>query len=212
MYTYFLFFGIVELGLLGLPIAGYFISKRQLLSMRQLVCFYCFILVIGFGRIFNFSFRGDFFDMLLPIGIYLGYCILVFSLLKFNNKIFRLVTFIIGFIPIIAGYIIATVGFLAIMMISGEMGATKSIDLQDGFYYREYTYGYATSSDGGTIIEVYKSPFWFPIIEKRLLTKKISCLQNNTDNLNVKLDISKDSYNLKIFSKDNLQFDTLIQK
>jgi hypothetical protein len=212
MENLFLYSGIVELGLLGLPIVAFIISKRQILSRRQLFCFYSFLAVLGLGRIFNLSFRGDAFDMLLPVGLYLGYCILVFYLLKIDNKFFRLVTFIIGFIPIVLGYIMATVGFLGVMMISGELGATKSTDLQDSFYFREYGYGNATSSDGGTIIEFYKSPKWFPIIEKRLLTKKVSYLQYNTDSLNVKIDLIKDKYNLKIFSKDSLQFDTLISR
>ena len=212
MDDFFLFSGIVELGLLGLPIVAFTIAKSQFLSRRQLVWFYSFLAVIGLGRIFNLSFRGDVFDMILPVGLYLGYCILVFYLLKIDNKFFRLTTFIIGFIPIVLGYIMATIGFLGIMMISGEFGATKSTDLQDSFYYREYGYGNATSSDGGTIIEFYKSPKWFPIIEKRLLTKKVSYLQYNTDSLNVTFDLNKDSYNLKIFSKDSLQFDTLISR
>ena len=212
MDDFFLFSGIVELGLLGLPIVAFTIAKSQFLSRRQLVWFYSFLAVIGLGRIFNLSFRGDVFDMILPVGLYLGYCILVFYLLKIDNKFFRLTTFIIGFIPIVLGYIMATIGFLGIMMISGEFGATKSTDLQDSFYYREYGYGNATSSDGGTIIEFYKSPKWFPIIEKRLLTKKVSYLQYNTDSLYVTFDLNKDSYNLKIFSKDSLQFDTLISR
>jgi hypothetical protein len=101
---------------------------------------------------------------------------------------------------------------LGVMLISDELGATKSIYLQESLYYREYNYGNSTSSDGGTIIELYKSPIWFPIIEKRLLTKKVSNLQYDTDSLNMTLDLNKDSYRLKVFSKHNLQFDTLISR
>jgi hypothetical protein len=212
MANIFIFIGIVELGLLGLPILAFTIAKSQILSRRKIFWFYSFFGVLGLGRIFNLSFRGDVFDMILPVGLYLGYCILVFYLLKIDNKILRLTTFIIGFIPIAHGYIMATVGVLGIMMISVELFATKSTDLQESFYYREYDYGNATSSDGGTIIEFYKSPIWFPLIEKRLLTKKVSYLQYNTERLNVTLELNKDSYNLKIFSKDSLQFDTLISR
>ncbi len=212
MNDFFLFFGIVEFGLFGLPIVAFAIAKIQLLSRRKLVWFYSFLGVIGLGRIFNLSFRGDVIDMLLPVGLYLGYCILVFYLLEIDNKILKLATFIIGFIPIVLGYIMATVGVLGVMLISDELGATKSIYLQESLYYREYNYGNSTSSDGGTIIELYKSPIWFPIIEKRLLTKKVSNLQYDTDSLNMTLDLNKDSYRLKVFSKHNLQFDTLISR
>jgi len=209
----FLFFaGVIELGLLGLPIAAHIISKRQLLSRRQLVWLLGFLAVIGLGRMYEFSFRGDVLDMLLPVGLYLAYCILVFDLLHVDHKIIRRVTFTVGCIPIVVGYIFATIGALGVVMIGAQLDATTTIDLQERYFYREYTYGHAVSDDCGTIIELYTSPSWFPIIEKRLIAKKVSSLQYKTDSLQVALDVREDAYDLCITSKDGLQYDTLIPR
>ncbi|MBS1560663.1 MAG: hypothetical protein JSS89_03580 [Bacteroidetes bacterium] len=209
----FLFFaGVIELGLLGLPIAAYTIAKRQLLSRRQIIWLCSFVAAIGLGRMYEFSFRGDALDMILPVGLYLAYCVLVFNLRYVQHKIIRNVTFVVGCIPIVVGYISATTAALGVLMIGAELGATRTIDLQESFYYREYSYGNAISDDDGTIIELYTSPSWFPIIEKRLITKRVSSLKYNTDSLRVALDVREDSYDLQIRSNDGLQFDTLIAR
>ena len=212
MITFLFFAGVIELGLLGIPIAAHIISKRQLLSRRQLGWLFCFLAVVGLGRMYEFSFRGDALDMILPVGLYLAYCVLVFNLRYVQHKIIRNVTFVVGCIPIVVGYISATTAALGVLMIGAELGATGTIDLQERFYYREYSYGNAISDDDGTIIEVYTSPSWFPIIEKRLISKRVSSLQYKTDSLQVALNVREHSYDLRIRSNDGLQFDTLIAR
>jgi hypothetical protein len=51
---------------------------------------------------------------------YLAYCFLVLSVLKIKRRLFRIPLLGIGVLPIILGYLLSTIGFLALLVIAAD--------------------------------------------------------------------------------------------
>jgi hypothetical protein len=119
---------------------------------------------------------------------------------------------IITFLPVAAGYLISTIGFFGVMLISSDLEANNMVTIGQNAYYREYGFGNATSSDGGLKIDLYTYSKWFPIIEKKIYSKQISVNEHNTENLRVALHKDSERFNIKIYSNDSLQIDTLVDQ
>ena len=212
MDDYFIYFGIIEFGLLFIPVCAYLLWKKLKTNKNYLMTFYSFIVFLGTLRLFNLTFYGDIFDYVLPIGVYLGYCILIFYSLLIKSRFLKLISFIIGLTPVIIGYVVATVGFVGIILISANLVPEKTVKINDKLYFREYSYGNATSSEGGKEIEIYKRVTTLPFIEKRILKQRMSDLRFNVDSLKINLDETDEQYKIRIHSNDKLQFDTLVLK
>ena len=185
---------------------GFKFDRAFLIGMASLIG------ILGLGRIFNYTPRGDFLDFILPSSIYIVYCYLAYHLQGLKPKLLRVVALILAFFPVGIGYLISTIGFFGILLISSDLEPNKSVDIGQNSYYREYGYGNATSSDGGLKIDLYTYLTWFPIIEKRIYSKQISTSEYNTESLRVALHKISENFNIKIYSKDSLQIDTLVDK
>ena len=212
MSDFFVCFGIIELGLLLIPVLAYLFYKKFKTNIKYLVSLYSVIGLLGIARFFNLTFYGDLYDFILPIGVYFGYCILISFSLQINNRFLKLTLRILGLIPVIIGYIFATGGILGIMFIIGDLVPEKTVKINDKFYYREYSIGNVTSIDGGKEYQFSKQITLLPFIEKRILKQEISYLHYDTDSIVVKVDETKDQYKVSYFSKDKLQLYTVLTK
>jgi len=203
---------LAEVGLLGSPIVGFFLYRRFKLINKFFFWSFCVIALLALARLFNITFKGDLLDLLLPIGVYTLYCFIILHALLIRNIFLRIVTFIIGFIPIAGGYLFATIGVLGVFFVFGEQEPIRTVDINKKYYYREFGFGNATTSWGGTRIEIYESLFLLPFLEKRILQKDFDSRYYETDSLNVKLDGENDLYKVKIYSGNKLQLDTIMNK
>lgn len=212
MKDYMIYFGVIESGLLIIPVIAYLVYKKRLINKRYTLYFCLFFGLLSIGRLFNLTFYGDLSDYILPTGIYFGYCLLIFYSLKIKNKLLKFSTFILGLIPVGLGFIAATFGIFGIMMLSGGIGTTKSVAINDKIYFREYVLGDPTEADGGKTIKIYKPITFLPFIEKEILSEDMSYPRYDIDSINIKLSETDKQYSVRIFSRDKLQVDTLLKR
>src|SRR5258706_7124238 len=137
---------LAELGLLGSPIAGFLLYQQFKKDSKFFLCCVAAITLLGVGRLFNITFKGDLLDLILPIGVYILYCYFTSHSLLINNTLVRISAFIVGFTPVAVGYIFATLGILGVFFVFGVQEAVKTVDINPRYYYREYGFGNATTS------------------------------------------------------------------
>jgi len=207
-----IYFFLIEIAFLASPFLGYLLYKKFYNDKKIILCLLGSISILSLGWYFDITFKGDIFDFLLPISLYITYCYLVFSLFQVQNKLVRITTCFIASLPIMVGYLVATVGLLGLIMISTDFESHRTVTLSKNTYFREYVYGNVTTEDGGMKIDVYEYLTWFPIFEKKIFSKQISIMRYEINDLKIKLTPTLDKYKIQIYSKDSLQIDTTIEK
>lgn len=78
--------------------------------------------------------------------------------------------------------------------------------------YRTFNYGGALDRKSGSKVEIYSLPLTYPIIEKRICVFDLNDSYYKRDNLSVRIFPKNDNLEVKIYSNDSLQIDTLINK
>lgn len=162
---------LIEFGLLLIPSLAYLIYNRKLVNKKIMLIFssLCTIIVLSIlGRI---SFRIDFIDLLCLQVLYFFYCILICYCLKIRIKIIKIGTLIVGIIPVILGYLLATIGFLIVIEISSAFADYKLTKMDETHYLKESHYGFAFSETSGTTIGIYQTWKNIPGLEKKLFNE-----------------------------------------
>ncbi|WP_423147070.1 hypothetical protein [Rubrolithibacter danxiaensis] len=207
-----IYFFLIEIGLLATPILAYLLYKKFSINKNIIAWLLGSLSVLALCWFFDISFKGDTLDFVLPISLYISYCYLMFHLFQLKNKLAKFFACFVAAVPILAGYLVATLGILGLMMVSLDFESERTVDLGNDSYFREYGHGNATTDDGGLKVDVYKYLPWFPLLEKRIFSKRLSLMRYETSNLNIKLTTSGDQYNIRIYSNDSLQIDTTVRR
>src|ERR1035438_3984683 len=72
-----------------------------------------------------------------------------------KNKIIKVLSIVIMIIVFGVGYLISTIGLLALGWVSMEYNPTKCIRINNSTVYKEYSHGIVTSSWGGVSVCLY---------------------------------------------------------
>jgi hypothetical protein len=201
-----------ELGLLGGPIIGLLLYALFKENRKFIFLFLSVLAFLGLFRLFNLSFKVDSLDLLFPIVFFIAYCYLFFHFQLIDNKFLRVISLVVGSIPIIFSFLFGIIGIFGVGMASADEVSDKTVNLNNSCYFRVYQYGNAISEKDGTRIEIYKSGNFLPFIEKRILQTELDRKNFETDSISVKFVESQSKYLIEIYSKHILQVDTTITK
>lgn len=208
------YFTIIEFSLLGFPILAFLLFKNLKNSKnyhKSFLILLVFLSIYYVLKIFGFSIVGDMPDIIMLCLTYLAYTILVSFVLLVPMKIGKIIIFIIGLFPILIGYIFSTIGFFGLIMILAELETTNINNLTDNYEYREYGFGNATTSSGGTEYDFYKKYKLIPF-EKKIASLKMDYRDYEFKNLNIEFNETVENYRIIIKSEETIQIDTLIKK
>jgi hypothetical protein len=105
---------------------------------------------------------------------YMAYCHIVFSLFYIKNLLIRYFLLISGLIPIVAMYIMATVGFLGLLLIINDYAAPpKNVEfLEDGLICQKTDWGAAMTDEGYTV-HLYRRWKVLPFLQLEVFTNII---------------------------------------
>ena len=203
---------LTELGLIGGPIIGLILYSLFKGNRKFIFSFLSILAFLGLFRLFNLSFKADSLDLIFPIVFFIAYCFLVFHFQLIDNKFLRVISLVVGSIPIIFAFLFGILGIIGVGMASADEVSDKTVNLSNSCYFRVYQYGNAISEKDGTRIEIYKSVNFLPFVEKRILQTELDRKNFETDSISVKFVESPSQYLIEIYSKDILQVDTTITK
>ena len=197
-------FAITQIGLLVSPFFALMLFLLFRENRKFIISFVCILALLWIFSYSGITFKQDSLDLILPIGIFVFYCFMLYHAIFIYNNFLRIIIFIIGFIPILVAIVFVITGYSA--EIPGKVAT-----LGNQYYYKEYQYGSAIS-ESGTRIEIHKTVRRFPFIEKRILIKDLNIPEYDTDSISIKFKETPQKFKIEIYSKDKLQVDTIIDK
>jgi len=158
-----------------------------------------------FYALTDWSLGGITFDTVLIAFAYLAYCGLVAVSLNIHNLLLRLSVFLLGLVPILIGYTLATVGALGLAFVVGDYIPEQTGRLDSRFTYRITTFGNATTEAGGNRVTLLRSYRLLPGLEREVFTKKLDYRDYPLDDLAVTIDSSESSRIIvRLLSGDSL--------
>lgn len=122
------------------------------------------------SAVFGIRFTHQTANVLAFILAYFSYCYLAVSAWLIRNKFIRFATMALACIPMAMGYLLATLGLLALVFIVGEW-VSPPVQIQrmnDNLYCATTTWGMA-ASDSGYTVHLYKHWAILPFLEKEVL-------------------------------------------
>jgi hypothetical protein len=203
---------LTALGLIGGPIIGLLLYSLFEGNRKFIIGIISILALLGLFTLSNFSFKSDNLDLLIPIAFFIAYCYLVFHFQLIDNKAFRGISLVVGFIPIIFVFLFGIIEIIGAGLASAHEVAYKKINVNGNYYFRVYEYGNAISDMDGTSIEINKSVDNIPFIEQRIFQIELNSKYYKQDSISVKFVESPTHYVVKIYSKDILQTDTTINR
>jgi hypothetical protein len=133
-------------------------------------------IVVGIATIAaldGWSFRGVLADAVVVSIAYAIYCLGAFSLLRLRPRMAAIACAAVALLPVAFGYIGATIGILGVGLALGDEVPIYETDLTPRISCRVRTFGNATTSDEGYVLELFHHPWPAPFLEKRIATKRI---------------------------------------
>ena len=167
-----LILSMIYLSVLGAPFVGFFISSGPY-SLKALL-----FTAIGCMATISLAMTLDIRFSWQPLnamawGIwYLGYCVLVFSLLRLKPRwLGRLLTFV-GTVPMLALAAISVLGMMVLFFVAGDL-MPQHRQSQDGLVCTVYTSGNATTAYNYHDVHLTKPWPWLPLLERRVDVNRI---------------------------------------
>jgi len=175
-------------------------AKKWFLVGHTVLC-----IPLVFYALTDWSLGGIKSDTVLIALAYFAYCGLVAVSLNIHNLKLRLPVFLIGLIPVLLGYILATVGALGLAFVVGDCVPEQEGRLESRLTYRITTFGNATTAEGGNRIALLRSYHLLPGLEREVFTKELDYRDYPLENLTVTIDSSGSSGTLvELLSGDSL--------
>lgn len=121
-----------------------------------------------------------------------------------NNKPVKIFGVVI-MIPIFGlGYLLSTVGILGLAFMVSDYDPTRRIELSNNLEYRETSIGNAISARRGRRCEVFEKMSWFPLIERRIVSKENNLFYR--DSIQVQYDKKSQQVYLKMRYRELKQY------
>lgn len=206
------YFAVVEISLLIIPIICLNLNYKKKNIKKTIYSLATFGIILYILRLNQITLYGELFELFVPIIIYFLYSYFSYLAINIKNISIRIIVLLIVSIPIAIGYILSTIGIFALVYGMGDNVQRSNVNLGNGYLYRTFNYGGVFDHQSGSKVEIYSLPLSFPIIEKRICVFDLNDSLYKSDNLSVKIFPKYDRLQVKIFSKDSLQIDTLINK
>jgi hypothetical protein len=163
---------VTSIGLFAAPLLafGAFASIQSRWSSRQstiaAVCALVLVFILSAAAL-GFSFKDVLSNITAFIVAYAAYCFLAVSCLRIRSLLLRIPAFIVAAIPVFAGYVLCTVGTLALIFIVGDYTSPPrhTEQIRPDLICRITGWGAAFTASGSTV-HLYKSWPWLPFLER----------------------------------------------
>jgi hypothetical protein len=119
----------------------------------------------------SWSLRGLLPDAVFVVFSYFAYCALIIAISTLKPRWFTFPLTVLGIVPMVAGFVLGTVGILGILMVLGDVTPAREGKLGARMSYRVRYHGGATESHNESTVAIVRSPALFPFIEKEIFYK-----------------------------------------
>ena len=178
---------IVAIGLVAAPLIAFasFASTRgRWVSSQRPMAIACgsVLLVIAGVATLGFSFKSVLANFTSFVVAYGAYCFLAVSCWRIRFWPLRALALLCAAIPILAGYVLSTVGLLGLILIIGDYTrAPSKVEQMDiGLVCRVTGWGSAVT-DSGYTVHLYRTWDWLPLIERSVISISINELDGSTE-------------------------------
>ena len=185
---------VIRASLLVAPAAGALVAlavRRAAPAKRTAVLVTLAVLcLLGLLVILSpWSLRGTFGDACLVGGAYFAACSLgVSGALLLKRRLLRVVTGVAIGVPVAIGYLLGTVGVLAVYFAAGDLAPTSESVIAQGVTHRTYSFGNAATSTSGWVDAIYVWPVSAPFVEHRIW----SASSEDGDHATLTVDVESD--------------------
>jgi hypothetical protein len=171
---------VTSIGLFAAPLIafGVFASIQSRWSSSQstiaAVCAAVLVFILGAATL-GFSFKDVLSNFTTFIVAYAAYCFLAVSCLRIRSLFLRIPAFILAAIPICIGYVLCTIGTLALVFIIGDYTSPPrhTEQIRPDLICRITGWGAAFTASGSTV-HLYKSWAWLPFLERSVASISVT--------------------------------------
>jgi hypothetical protein len=163
--------------------AAYYLVRKRPKAVTSTIA--VSVVLVGFvalGWLSAVSFRDIRLACLSWVMAYVAYCLVGFCVVQVRR--FRLFGGAL-ILPVLASYLLGTVGAVGLAMILGEIVPRTQGQLDSMHRFAILTSGNATTETGGTVVEIYREVSRLPFFEHRIFRAQYDNEQYDTASIGV---------------------------